>query len=173
MNANGKTTNLDPGCYTGSITVNAGATLKLNPGIYYLDGANLSVAGNATITGTGVTLVFTGSGGSWGTASIGSNANINLTAPSSGWMQGIVIYGDRKMPAGTAFNLTGGGTQNFGGAIYLPKANLSFSGGNGTTTSCTKVVADTLTFTGSSNLQVNCAALGVAAIGSTTAQLVE
>jgi len=173
VNANGKTTNLDPGCYTGSITVNAGATLKLNPGIYYLDGANLSVAGNATITGTGVTLVFTGSGGSWGTASIGSNANINLTAPSSGSMQGIVIYGDRKMPAGTAFNLTGGGTQNFGGAIYLPKANLSFSGGNGTTTSCTKVVADTLTFTGSSNLQVNCAALGTAAIGSTTAQLVE
>jgi Flp pilus assembly protein TadG len=173
INANGKTTSLDPGCYTGDITVNAGATLNLNPGIYYFDGANLSVAGNATITGTGVTLVFTGSGGSWGTASIGSNAIVNLTAPSSGPTQGIVIYGDRKMPAGTAFNLTGGGSQNFGGAIYLPKASLSFSGGNGTTTSCTKVVADTLTFTGSSNLQVNCAALGVAAIGINTAQLVE
>lgn len=173
VNSNGKTTSLSPGCYTGGITVNAGATLNLSPGIYYLDGANLSVAGNATITGTGVTLVFTGSGSSWGTASIGSNANINLTAPSSGSTQGIVIYGDRKMPAGTAFNLTGGGTQNFGGAIYLPKANLSFSGGNGTTTSCTKIVADTITFTGSSNLQVNCAALGTAAIGSTTAQLVE
>jgi len=173
VNSNGKNTSLNPGCFTGSITVNAGATLNLNPGIYYLNGANLSVAGNATITGTGVTLVFTGSGGSWGTASIGSNANINLTAPSSGSMQGIAIYGDRKMPVGTAFNLTGGGTQNFGGAIYLPRANLSFSGGNGTTTSCTKVVADTITFTGSSNLQVNCAALGTAAIGSTTAQLAE
>jgi len=173
INANGKTNSLDPGCYSGGITVNAGATLNLNPGIYYLDGADLSVAGNATITGTGVTLVFTGSGGSWGTASIGSNATVNLTAPTSGSTQGIVIYGDRKMPAGTAFNLTGGGTQNFGGAIYLPKANLSFSGGNGTTTSCTKVIADTITFTGSSNLQVNCAALGTAAIGTTTAQLVE
>jgi hypothetical protein len=173
VNSNGKTNSLDPGCYTGSITVNAGATLNLNPGIYYLDGANLSVAGNATITGTGVTLVFTGSGGSWGTASIGSNAIIDLTAPTSGSMQGIAIYGDRNMPAGTAFNLTGGGTQNFGGAIYLPKANLSFSGGNGTSTSCTKVIADTVTFTGSSNLRVNCAALGVAAIGVSTAQLVE
>ncbi len=173
VNANGKTNYLDPGCYSGSITVNAGATLHLNKGTYYLDGANLSVAGNATITGTDVTLVFTGSGGSWGTASIGSNAIIDLTAPSSGSMQGIVIYGDRKMPVGTAFNLTGGGTQNFGGAIYLPRANLSFGGGNGTTTSCTKVVADTISFTGSSKLQVNCAALGTAAIGSTTAQLVE
>jgi hypothetical protein len=173
VNANGKTNSLDPGCYSGSITVNAGATLHLNPGIYYLDGANLNVAGNATITGTGVTLVFTGSGSSWGTASIGSNATVNLTAPTSGKTQGIVMYGDRKMPAGTAFNLTGGATQNFGGAIYLPKANLSFAGGNGTKTSCTKVIADTLAFTGASNLQVDCSALGTAAIGSATAQLVE
>jgi Flp pilus assembly protein TadG len=173
VNANGKTNSLEPGCYSGSITVNAGATLSLSPGIYYLDGANFSVAGNATLTGTGVTLVFTGSGSSWGTASIGSNAIVDLTAPSSGKTQGIVMYGDRKMPAGTAFNLTGGGTQNFGGAIYLPKASLNFAGGNSTKTSCTKVIADTLAFTGASNLQVNCAALGTAAIGSTTAQLVE
>ncbi|MCK1683727.1 pilus assembly protein [Bradyrhizobium sp. 147] len=173
VNANGKTNSLDPGCYMGSITVNAGAVLNLSPGIYYLDGANLSVAGNATIAGSGVTLVFTGSGSDWGTASIGSNATINLTAPTSGPTKGIVMYGDRNMPAGTAFNLTGGSTQNFGGAIYLPKANLSFSGGNGTSTSCTKIIADTLTFSGTSNLQVNCTALGTATIGSQTAQLIE
>jgi Flp pilus assembly protein TadG len=173
VNSNGKNTSLSPGCYGGNITVNAGATLNLDPGIYYLDGANLSVAGNATINGTGVTLVFTGSGSNWGTASIGSNANVNLTAPTSGTTQGIVLYGDRKMPVGTAFSLTGGGSQNFGGAIYLPKANLSFSGGNGTVTSCTKIIADTISFSGTSNLQVNCTALGTAAIGVTTAQLVE
>jgi len=173
VNSNGKTTSLDPGCYTGSITVNAGAVLNLNPGIYYLDGASLSVAGNATITGSGVTLVFTGSGSNWGTASIGSNATVDLTAPTSGATKGIVMYGDRNMPAGTAFNLTGGSTQNFGGAIYLPRANLSFSGGNGTSTSCTKIIADTLTFSGTSNLQVNCTALGTATIGSQTAQLIE
>jgi Flp pilus assembly protein TadG len=173
VNANGKTTTLSPGCYSGDITVNAGATLNLSPGIYYLDGANLSVAGNATITGSGVTLVFTGSGSKWGTASIGSNATIDLTAPTSGATKGIVMYGDRNMPAGTAFNLTGGATQNFGGAIYLPKANLSFSGGNGTSTSCTKIIADTITLTGTSNLQVNCSALGVATIGAQSAQLIE
>ncbi len=173
VNANGKTNTLSPGCYSGSITVNAGATLNLSPGIYYLDGASLSVAGNATITGSGVTLVFTGSGGNWGTASIGSNAIVDLTAPTTGSTKGIVMYGDRKMPAGTAFNLTGGGTQNFGGAIYLPKANLNFSGGNGTSASCTKIIADTVSFSGTSNLQVNCSALGTATIGAQTAQLVE
>jgi Flp pilus assembly protein TadG len=162
-----------PGVYCGNISVNAGATLTLSAGIYYLNGANLSVAGNATITGIGVTLVFTGSGSNWGTATIGSNASVTLTAPTSGTYQGIVMYGDRKMPVGTAFSLEGGGTQNFGGAIDLPKAALKFSGGNGTTTSCTQIIADTITFTGSSNVQVNCAALGTIGIGVQTAQLAE
>jgi Flp pilus assembly protein TadG len=162
-----------PGIYCGDIAVNAGANLTLAPGVYYFNGANLSVAGNATVTGTGVTLVFTGSGAKWGSASIGSNANVTLTAPSSGPFKGEVMYGDRNMPVGTDFSLVGGGTQNFGGAIDLPSANLKFSGGNGTTTSCTQIIADTITFTGSSNVQVNCAGLGSSAIGVTTAQLVE
>jgi Flp pilus assembly protein TadG len=182
VNSNGKILSLSPGCYSGGVTVTSGQTLDLTPGTYYFYGAKggLSVGGNATLTCTactgtnGVTLVFTGSSSSgWATASISSNAIVNLTAPSSGSTQGIVMYGDRNMPAGTPFNLTGGGTQNFGGAIYLPKANLSFSGGNGTSTSCTKIIADTISFTGSSNLQVNCSALGTATIGSQTAQLVE
>ncbi len=167
------TTTLSPGVYCGDISVNAGATLTFSPGIYYFSGANLSVAGNATITGSGVTLIFTGSGNNWGSATIGSNANVTLTAPTSGVTKGIVMYGDRNMPVGTAFSLEGGGTQNFGGAIDLPKAALKFSGGNGTTTSCTQIIADTITFTGSSNVQVNCAALGSSAIGVQTAQLVE
>jgi hypothetical protein len=167
------TTSLDPGVYCGDVSVNAGATLTLNPGIYYFSGANLNVAGNATITGSGVTLIFTGSGNKWGTATIGSNANVTLTAPTSGLTQGIVMYADRRMPVGTAFSLEGGGTQNFGGALDLDTAALKFSGGNGTTTSCTQIIADTITFTGNSNVQVNCAALSTSAIGVQTAQLVE
>ncbi|WGR95587.1 hypothetical protein MTX20_17625 [Bradyrhizobium sp. ISRA435] len=121
-----------------------------------------------------MTLVFTGSASNgWATANIGSNAIVNLTAPASGPTAGIVMYGDRSMTTGTTFSLQGGGSQNFGGAIYLPKANLQFSGGNGTTSSCTQVIADTIALTGSSNLQVNCAALGGSTIGTTTAQLVE
>ena len=167
------TTTLNPGVYCGDITVNAGATLTLNPGVYYFNGANLSVAGNATISGSGVTLVFTGSGTNWGSASIGSNANVSLVAPSTGPTAGIAIYGDRKMPAGTAFSLTGGGTQKLGGAIYLPSGALSFSGGNGTSTACTQIIVDTLTVTGNSNVQVNCSAFGGNGIGTVTAQLVE
>ncbi|KWV52969.1 hypothetical protein AS156_09375 [Bradyrhizobium macuxiense] len=185
INSSGKATSISPGvCYSGLVSVQSGYTLDLTPGIYYFygSGGGLSVQGNATVTcstctgtgSSGVTLVFTGSASNgWATANIGSNAIVNLTAPASGPTQGIVMYGDRNMTTGAGFSLQGGGTQNFNGAIYLPKASLQFSGGNGTTASCTQVIADTVSLTGSSNLQVNCAALGGSTIGTTTAQLVE
>src|SRR5260370_16806470 len=99
------TTSLSPGVYCGDISVNAGATLTLNPGIYYFSGSNLSVAGNATITGSGVTLIFTGSGSKWGSATIGSNASVTLTAPTSRSTKGIVMYGRPNMPLSPPFSL--------------------------------------------------------------------
>jgi hypothetical protein len=177
INSNGKASPLQPNtCYSGGVSIKAGYTLNLDPGVYYFYGSpGLTVEGNATITGTGVTLIFTGStADGWATASIGSNATINLTAPTSGPTQGIVMYADRRMPTGqNSFTLAGGATQNFGGAIYLPTSQLSFSGGNGTTTTCTQIIADTVTLTGNSNLQVNCGGSGTTAIGTQTAQLVE
>src|SRR5204863_9800146 len=106
------TESLSAGVYCGDIVVNAGANLTLNPGIYYLDSSSLTVAGNASITGSNVTLVFTSTSSNWGSASIGSNANVMLSAPTTGPTAGMVMYGDRNMTAGTSFSLTGGGTQN-------------------------------------------------------------
>jgi len=128
----------------------------------------------AFLAANGVRTVFvTGSTGECHSLTCAERQALYEAWAHAGPTQGIVFYGDRKMPVGTDFNLTGGGTQNFGGAIYLPKAKLKFSGGNGTTTSCTKIIADTIAFSGASNLKVDCAALGTATIGSTTALLVE
>ena len=162
------------GVYCGGISVKAGATLKLDPGIYYLDQGSLSIEGNGAIVGTGVTLVFTSSTGkNYATASIASNATVNLTAPTTGPTAGIVLFGDRNMPEGTTFKLSGGSTQSFVGAIYLPKAALTYSGGSGGSTSCTQIIADTVTFTGNSGMAINCDSFGTKPIGSGTAQLVE
>ena len=80
----------------------------MNPGIYYLDGGDLAVNGNAGLIGTGVTLVFTFKNRKgFATASINGNAYVDLTPPSFGPTAGIVMFGDRRIPVGTTFKLTG------------------------------------------------------------------
>jgi Flp pilus assembly protein TadG len=148
---------INPGVYCGGMKLNAGAEVTLTAGIYYLDGGDLTVNGGATLTGDGVTLVFTSKNrNGYATASINGNATVNLKPPKSGGTAGIVIFGDRQMPTGTSFTFNGGATQYLGGAIYLPKGAVSFSGGASTSTSCTQLIGNTITFTGNSSFALNC-----------------
>jgi hypothetical protein len=161
-NFTGKNTiTINPGVYCGGISVNANAVVTLNPGIYYLDGGNLSVNGGGTLQGTGVTLVFTSQNkNGFATASINGNATVNLTPPTTGGTAGIVVFGDRRMPIGTDFKFNGGANQYLGGAIYVPNGALSFAGGMGTSTNCTQLIGDTITFTGNSSFALNCNGYG-------------
>ena len=148
---------INPGVYCGGISINAGAVLTLNPGIYFLDGGDLTVNGGATLSGTGVTLVFTKqSRSTFANASLNGKGNVYLTAPKYGPTAGIVMFGDRSMPVGTEFKLNGGSTQYLGGAIYLPKGAINYSGNAATSTSCTQIIGDTVTFTGNSAVAINC-----------------
>jgi hypothetical protein len=169
------TVTINPGVYCGGIGLNANANVSLNPGIYYLDQGSLSVNGGATLTGDGVTLVFTSSKGSnYATATINGGATVNLSAPTSGPLAGIVMFGDRSMPVGTTFKLDGGSTQEISGAVYLPEAATEYAGGANTAIpTCTQLISDTITFTGSSNFAINCGSQGTKPIGSMTARLVE
>jgi len=165
---------INPGVYCGGMSLTAGAVVTLNPGIYYLDQGSLFVRGGATITGKGVTLVFTSStGNNWATATINGNASVNLTAPAFGPTAGIVMFGDRKMTTGTSFKLNGGASQTFGGAIYLPTAAINYSGSSSTNMGCTQIIADTITFSGNSNVQLNCSDSATTSFGIVTATLVE
>jgi len=168
------TMTLTPGVYCGGMSLNAGAVVTLNPGIYYLDRGSLQVNGGASLTGTGVTLVFTSSTGqNYATATINGGATVNLTAPTSGPTQGIALFGDRNMPTGTGFKFNGGASQYFGGAIYIPQGAVDFAGGANTSTGCTQLIGDTLTFTGNSNLSINCSGSNIKPIGTSLAKLVE
>ena len=165
---------IDPGVYCGGMTLNAGANVTLNPGIYYLDQGNLQVNGGASMSGSGVTLVFTSSNGhNYADATINGGATIDLSAPSSGPTAGIVMFGDASMTAGTSFKFEGGATQILKGAVYLPEGAVSFAGGANTTTGCTQLIADTVTFVGNSNFAINCQGVGTKPLGSALAMLVE
>ena len=174
-NFTSKTTEtINPGVYCGGIQLNSGAVVTMNPGIYYLDGGDLKVNGGSSLKGSGVTIVFTSSTGSnHATAAINGGASIHLTAPAAGPTAGIVFFGDRTMPTNTAFNINGGSDQVFGGAVYLPKASLNYSGGAAATTQCTQIIANRVNFSGGASLAVNCAGYGTEDIGTGTASLVE
>jgi len=168
------TVTLDPGVYCGGLSLNAGANVTLNAGIYYMDRGDLSVNGGSTLTGTGVTIVFTSSNGhNYATATINGGATVNLTAPTTGPTAGIVLFGDRGMPVGTSFKLNGGSSEVFKGAIYMAKGAVTFAGGADANNGCLQMVANTITFVGNANFAVNCEASGTKAIGSALARLVE
>jgi Flp pilus assembly protein TadG len=168
------TVTLSPGVFCNGLSLNAGANVTLQPGTYYIDRGGLSVNGGATLTGDGVTLVFTSStGNNYANATINGGATVNLTAPTTGPTAGIVIFGDRNMSEGTSFKFNGGASQVFSGAIYVPEAAAQFAGGANTSKACTQLVANTITFTGNANFAINCSGSGTKPIGSSTALLVE
>ena len=51
---------INHGVYCGGITLVGNVNLTLNSGTYIINGGGISVTGNSTITGTGVTIYLTG-----------------------------------------------------------------------------------------------------------------
>ncbi len=174
---NSKTETINPGCWK-TMHFNGGDTVTFNPGTYYVYGGAFQVEGGASLNcncvpgGAGVTIILTGSGTQYATATINGGGTINLQAPgsnSTSAYKGIVFFGDRNAPVGTAYKFNGDSNTNYTGAIYAPKGAVTWSGGQGTSTSCTQVIGDTITFGGGgSNLAVNCQDDGTRPIGLNT-----
>lgn len=162
-----------PTVFCNGLTVNAGATVTLNPGVYIINGGELQVNGGATLQGTGVTLVLTGSGTDYATVALNGNSTVNLSAPTSGATSGLALFQDRSAPAGAENVFNGGSTQSITGAIYFPSQTVTFTGGSSVGGSgCTQLIASQVDFQGNSTLAANCAGTGVASIMQPT-RLVE
>ena len=129
----------------GGITMKSNGTLNLPAGTYVVQGGGLDWE-NGTVNGTGVTIYNTGPNA--GAIKVNGNMTVNLTAPTSGYYWGVVLFQDRTLTYPPAANLNGGSTMNFAGTIYLPGAAASYTGGS--TSSVTALIADTITFTGTS-----------------------
>ena len=159
-----KNDHLDPGIYCNGIHFNGGTTATLRDGTYIFDGGAFLVDGGATVTGNHVTLIFTSSSGgsnSYPSITINGGSTVTLGPPKSGLLSGIVFYADRNTPVGTSDKLDGGSGMTLGGAVYLPTAAVDWSGGNASSTVCTQVIGDTVSFSGNAALGVNCTGMGV------------
>jgi Flp pilus assembly protein TadG len=154
--ANGVYT-IQPGTYTNiSISGTASNQVVFSPGTYIFDGTGtnfnnpdgLSIPGNATITGTGVTFFFTNNA----TVQITGNPTLNLYAPDSGTYQGILMWQDKNDPnvgpSPQGPTLSGNSGSQFNGILYFPSDQLTF-GGNGVGFGVGVVVSDSLALQGS------------------------
>jgi hypothetical protein len=143
------------GTYCGGISVNGNAWLHFNAGTYVLAGGGMSISSNTTMTGAGVTFYNTTGSGGYGAITLGGSATVNLSAPTSGALAGILFFQDRSIPStGAGSTITGNSSSTFDGAIYFATTALSF-GGNSSTSGYSIVVANQLTVSGNASIGSN------------------
>jgi Flp pilus assembly protein TadG len=164
---------ISPGTWCNGVTFGSSAQIKLNPGVYYVNGGNFSVGGAVQMTGTGVTIIFTGSGSNYAYATIGNGATVTLAAPTTGTTQGIAFFGDPNAPASTTSSFGGGASMNITGAIYFPSNTVQFQNGITNPSGCTQLIAGIIQFQGGAQFSNNCAGTGTSAIGGGPTTLVE
>jgi Flp pilus assembly protein TadG len=183
--------------FIGGLNVSGRATVKLCPGIYYIEGGTFSVQGaNPTVTGTGgITIILTADPSaatpSYATANVAGNGTVTLTAPSGDTTvtlpngtsavektAGLVFFQDPKAPLSstTGISFSGNGTTTLTGAIYSPTETVTIAGNgiSGNATTCTQVVSQFVVVSGNGSFANGCVGDGTASFGSgSTAQLVE
>ncbi len=114
------TGNVSPGCYSGNLTI---GTATMAAGTYIFTG-NVTI--NGSLTGTGVTIDM--DSGSL-TVKPGSSS-MNISAPTSGTYNGILIYQPSKNV--NPLNMQAGSSSGtFSGYIYAPSATFSMQDNGG------------------------------------------
>jgi hypothetical protein len=155
--SNGSVT-LNPGTYCNGITVSGQTTVTFNPGTYNLLGGGLKVSGSSTLTGTGVTFFLTqNSTYAYAPLAVSGFTRLNLKAPTSGAMEGVLFYQDPRIGSGKpASSLTGNSASTLEGVLYFPTTALTWEGSAaGYEASYTVFVADTIVMTGSATVNMN------------------
>jgi hypothetical protein len=118
----GTTATLNPGVYCGGIKVWSGATANLNSGVYVMNNGGVQVFSTSTLKGNGVAIYNTGA--TPGKFQFLSGSTVQLTAPSSGPMAGIVMFQDRAAPATLTADIASGTNTYFEGTLYFPNHDI-------------------------------------------------
>jgi Flp pilus assembly protein TadG len=157
-----------PGTYT-SISITANCRATFSPGIYFVKGGAVHIAGNNNSTVTGIGVMFVLKAGA--TLSYNGTGTSSLTAPTeaqlNNWgqppaasakLKGVLVYQDPNDAAGSGKEITinGNARLTLGGAIYGKQATTKINGNSNSSTHCIMVVTDKIQITGTTNLQNMC-----------------
>ena len=150
---------------TGTMCFNTEMNIKgkitLAPGTYILNKAGLKMSNTgAELNCTGCTIILTSDVADTDPGSIGQvdmeGGKLNLTSPTSGTYKGIILYQDRRAAANNSVKINGNNASYMEGALYFPRADLTFNGTSGQNTNCLQIVTKRVTFTGNSAVNNTC-----------------
>jgi hypothetical protein len=116
--------------YNASLQINGGASVTMSS---TTAGVNIVLLGNSNVTINGGTVIL----------------NALASNPTYPALNG-VLFDDQ---ATGAFKVNGGGTYQLGGAVYVPNADVTWSGtSQPTNTTCSAVIGKTIDMTGTAYL---------------------
>jgi hypothetical protein len=179
---NGKQDAILPGVYCGGISVgscpgsqsgtwgSSGQLLTMSAGVYVLLGGGLTIGNGYTVTGTGVGFYNTGNSTyAYAPVTINGGAVVQLSAPTTGALAGMLIYEDRTasvVPSTSTNSISNGSTNWLTGAIYMPRTILTFGGMNPMGPMPVSLIARQLLFSNDAKVSLTSTGNAVAAPGS-------
>jgi Flp pilus assembly protein TadG len=151
-----------PGTYTD---MNLSCDTVFTGGIYVIDGGDLEIHSQYDVTGAGVMFVLKNGAG------INGGSNVNLTAMTvaelmdhgvsqadAGDLAGMLVFEDRDSEGNQNNKINGNAETVLNGTIYLPISNIDFQGTASVTSQCLMIAANTITFTGTTDMTNFCPA---------------
>jgi hypothetical protein len=127
---------------TGNFTTTGAGSVTIGTGLYIV-GGNLSLTGSGALTGAGVTFYTEGS------TTLTGSGSMNLTAPTSGTYDGVLVF--QKRGDSDAVSITGSGGDKIQGILYAPSAPATLTG-SGSLNVSLDMIADSLSVTGSGSI---------------------
>ncbi|TMM49947.1 pilus assembly protein TadG-related protein [Qipengyuania marisflavi] len=155
---------LPPGTYT---SFNISCDTVLAGGVYVIDGGELNVNANYSLTGSGVMFVLKNGAG----LKINGGAYIDLSPMTANQLiaagvssddaqelEGMLIFEDPNSAGTTGNRINGDANTHLNGVVYLPNSGLDISGSMTATSECLMIASRTLTLSGGASVTTLCPA---------------
>ncbi len=154
VKVNGGNVTLSPGVYCKGIDIAGGAHVTFDSGEYIFKGGRIKVAGSSSLEGDAV--IFYMTDGAGGHAELDITATtIDLSAPTSGDLEGILFFQDRAAPITKTNKIRGNASLELDGTLYFPTTMLDFAGTSSSVIPAPMIVAREIRFTGTTSLGGN------------------
>ena len=149
---------MQPGLYSGNVSLGSGGTFSMQPGLYYIQGGSFTVANGASLSGSGVTIYIDNGGGG---ISFQGGTSTTLSAPTSGTYNGLVYFQNRSSTVAPQFG--NGSSVKLTGTFYAAAAGITLTGGTSYSQLSSQLVVSTLGVSNGSQINIPYSSSSVAA----------